>query len=159
VAVSFPGHELRARRLELSLSLDKASAGCALPIAMIEALENGDLDRLPAACYTVGFIRSYCRQLGLEPEYYVGALHVAINGGSSVKKQRGSTIGDLLQRLPIPTLPGISPEFQAWGLVIVVTLVGWAAYSAVFNPAAPHSAPQAQAATIDLRLPDDFDRR
>jgi cytoskeletal protein RodZ len=156
--VSFPGHELRARRLELSLSVDAASAGSAVPSAMITALEDATLDRLPAACYTVGFIRSYCRQIRLEPEYYVSALHVALNGRVNAGRDRGSIVARMLQKLPMPNLPGAVSEIHAWILVIGATLIGWAAYSAVVGPGDSHNAPQAQAATIDLRLPDDLDR-
>jgi len=157
--VSFPGHELRARRLELQLSTEVVSAECAIPVSMIDALEGGALDRLPAPCYAVGFIRSYCRMLGLEPEYYVGALRVAHNGGTHGGRTRGSLVTRLLRRLPIPGIPRVSSEFQAWILVIGATVLGWAAYSAVIKPSAPHDAAQAQAAEINLRLPDTLDGR
>jgi hypothetical protein len=117
-AVSFPGHELRARRLELSLSTIAVSAGCAVPVAMIDALEAGALDRLPAPCYTVGFIRSYCRQIGLEPEYYVSALHVALNGQQNAHRERRPVFARLLNSLPIPTVPRLASEFHAWIIVI-----------------------------------------
>ncbi len=157
--MSFPGHELRARRLELNLSTEAVSADCAIPVSMIDSLEGGAIDRLPAACYAVGFIRSYCRLLGLEPEYYLSALRLAQNGGVHASRSRGSFVMRLLRRLPIPGIPRVSSEFQAWVLVIGATALGWAAYSAVIKPAAPHDAAQAQAATIELRLPDTLDRR
>jgi cytoskeletal protein RodZ len=157
--VSFPGHELRARRLELNLSAETVSAECAIPVSMIDALEGGALDRLPAACFAVGFIRSYCRLLGLEPEYYVGALRFAQSGGANAGRSRGSIVGRWLRKLPIPGIPRVSSEFQAWVLVIGATALGWAAYTAVVKPATPHDAAKAQAATIELRLPDSLDGR
>ena len=157
--MSFPGHELRARRLELQLSTEVVSAECAIPVSMIDALEGSALDRLPAACYTVGFIRSSCRMLGLEPEDYVGALRVAQNGAAHGGRTRGSFVSRLLRRLPIPGIPRVSSEFQAWVLVIGATVLGWAAYSAVIQPSAPHDAAKAQAAEVELRLPAAFDAR
>ncbi len=156
--MSFPGHELRARRLELSLSIDGAAAGSAVPASMIAALEDASLDSLPAPCYTVGFIRSYCRQLGLEPEYYVSALHVALHGRANAEQNRESMVTRLLRKIPFPNLPMVTTELQAWVLVIGATALGWAAYSAVVGPGNPHSSPQAQAATVDLRLPGDLDQ-
>ena len=157
--MSFPGHELRARRLELSLSIDAASAGCAVPSEMIESLESGALDRLPAPCYTVGFIRSYCRQLRLEPENYVSALHLALNGGHGANVQRDGLLARLLLRIPMPDMPRITSELHAWVLVITVTVLGWIAYTAVVQPAQPQTNSSAQAASIDLRLPEDLDVR
>lgn len=158
--MSFPGHELRARRLELSLSIDAASAGCAVPSEMIQSLESGMLDRLPVPCYTVGFIRSYCRQLRLEPEYYVSALHLALNGGPGANVRNESLLVRFVQRIPFPNIPRlITSEIHAWVLVIVATVLGWVAYSAVVRPAAPQSGSEARAASIDLRLPEDLDVR
>jgi hypothetical protein len=59
----------------------------------------------------------------------------------------------------MPVVPRITSELQAWVLVIVATALGWAAYSAVVRPAAANDAAEAQAASIDLRLPDNLNVR
>ncbi len=63
-----PGQILRAARQERGLSLDDAERGTRIRREFLEALEADDYDRLPAPVYTRGFIRSYARWLGLDPE-------------------------------------------------------------------------------------------
>ena len=158
--MNFPGHELRARRLELGLSTDRASADCAIPIAMIDALEDGAIDSLPVECYTVGFIRSYCRLLGLEPECYVGALRLALYGETHADPPKASVLSRLARRFtPDRFQRATAADLQAWCLILAAMLLSWAAYTAIFNPRAVHDAPQAEASTVVLRLPESLDSR
>lgn len=63
-----PGQILRAARQERGLSLEDAERGTRIRRQFLEALEADDYDRLPAPVYTRGFIRTYARWLGLDPE-------------------------------------------------------------------------------------------
>lgn len=38
----------------------------------IESIENNDFDRFPERVYLIGFVRSYAKFLGIDPEYCVG---------------------------------------------------------------------------------------
>ena len=66
-----PGQILRAARQERGLSLDDAERGTRIRREFLEALEADDYERLPPPVYTRGFIRSYARWLGLDPDQVV----------------------------------------------------------------------------------------
>jgi cytoskeletal protein RodZ len=157
ITVGFPGHELRQRRLELNMSTETVAAACAIPVSMIDALEGGMVDRLPGDTYAVGFIRSYCRLLGLESEHYLDALRCAQHPFSTTARNpRPSFLARLLHKLPIPRVPRVSSEVHMWILIMVFMGAAWAGYSVLFRPQAPADANQIQAAEIDLRLPESI---
>lgn len=62
------GQTLRAAREDLGVTLAEAERETRINRRYLEALENEDEDALPAGVYTRGFIRTYCRYLGLNPE-------------------------------------------------------------------------------------------
>lgn len=158
--MEFPGHELRTRRLELSLTTDTAASECAIPVAMIDALEGAALDRLPATCYAVGFIRSYCNLLQLESEYYVCALKRARNEAPAPRQAASAgVLSRIARRIPRPRVPGLSSEIQAWIVITAILAMGWAGYSMVVRPDADPNEGQAHAASVDLRLPSPLDEQ
>lgn len=59
------GNMLRAAREAQGVSLDDVSALLKIRSDHLEALENGDFDRLPGHVYAIGFIRTYATHLGL----------------------------------------------------------------------------------------------
>ncbi|MEG3437399.1 helix-turn-helix domain-containing protein [Pannus brasiliensis CCIBt3594] len=60
------GGYLRQQRETRSLSIDDIAAMTRIRVPMLEALEDGDLDRLPEFIYVKGFIRRYGEALGLD---------------------------------------------------------------------------------------------
>lgn len=60
------GGYLRQQRETRSLSVDDIAAMTRIRVPMLEALEDGDLDRLPEFIYVKGFIRRYGEALGLD---------------------------------------------------------------------------------------------
>jgi len=159
LAVSFPGHELRKRRLELNMTPETAASACAIPLGMLDALEAGLLNRLPGETYAVGFVRSYCRLLGLESEYYLSALRTANHPVRSANEARPSVFARTLRRLPIPRLPRVSSEASMWILVMVSVGAAWAGYTAMFRPHSSAEVSQTHAAELDLRLPGTLAER
>ena len=67
------GEELRRERLIREVSLEEISASTKISIRLLTALEKSDVSRLPAPVFTRGFIRSYSRHLGLDPDEMVNA--------------------------------------------------------------------------------------
>lgn len=59
------GSQLQAAREAQDASLDDISALLKIRSDHLQALENGDFDRLPGHVYAVGFIRTYATHLGL----------------------------------------------------------------------------------------------
>ncbi len=67
------GEELRRERLIRDVSLEEISTATKISIRLLTALESSDVKKLPAPVFTRGFIRSYARHLGLDPEEMVNA--------------------------------------------------------------------------------------
>lgn len=60
------GDTLRERRQFLGLTVEQAETGTRIRGKLLDALENGDYDRLPNPGYVRGYISSYARYLDLE---------------------------------------------------------------------------------------------
>ena len=67
------GEELKRHRLLREVSLESIAAATKISVRHLQALERGDLLRLPAPVFTRGFIRAYADFLGLDPEEMVNA--------------------------------------------------------------------------------------
>ena len=62
------GEELRATRIRRGRSLQQANQATRIALRYLEAMEDEDWDRMPAATYARGFISSYAQYLGLDPK-------------------------------------------------------------------------------------------
>ena len=67
------GEELRRERLIREVSLEEISGATKISVRLLTALEKSDIAKLPAPVFTRGFIRSYSRHLGLDPDEMVNA--------------------------------------------------------------------------------------
>lgn len=61
------GVMLRQRRVELGRELSEIAHQTRVPVRHLRAIEEGKHDSLPALPYTVGFVKSYARIIGLDP--------------------------------------------------------------------------------------------
>ncbi|MCL4267078.1 MAG: DUF4115 domain-containing protein [Anaerolineae bacterium] len=62
------GHILREARETKGLTLQEVQAETRITVRYLDALENGDYDRLPTPVHVRGFLRNYARFLGLDPQ-------------------------------------------------------------------------------------------
>ena len=62
------GADLRAARERLGWPIGAVSAALRIRLPHLEALEEGRIDLLPGNAYAVGFLRTYARALGLDPD-------------------------------------------------------------------------------------------
>ncbi len=62
------GELLRRAREARGLALDAVAGATRIARRYLEALERGDLDSLPAGPFGKGYIRSYAKVLGIDPE-------------------------------------------------------------------------------------------
>jgi len=69
-----PGELLAARRRQLTFSIEEVSQRVRLAPRQIAALEANDFGALPGMATVRGFIRSYAKVLGLDPEPLVAML-------------------------------------------------------------------------------------
>jgi len=147
----FPGHELRAQREALGLSLLDAHSETHVPKDYLASLESGRLNELPATTYTVGFLTTYCHVLELPAEPYVAALRAC--RASSLPEprffSRASSVGG-------PGSPRWLSEAIAWAAVCGILLLGWVAYAIVVQPFAETQQDRVDAGTIEIAPPARF---
>ena len=78
------GTELRQARERAGLSIEEIGRRTKIQLYKIEALEQGDYDRLPQGIYLDGIVRSYCHEVMVAPEAMV----------ERVRLERGKRPGD-----------------------------------------------------------------
>ncbi len=62
------GAELRAARENIGWTLPAVAAHLRIRLPYLEAIEEGRIADLPGNAYALGFVRSYAKELGLDPE-------------------------------------------------------------------------------------------
>lgn len=65
------GDILRRTRLHYDMSIENVERTLNIKASQIEAIENGDLSKLPGRVYAIGFVRSYAEYLGLDGDKMV----------------------------------------------------------------------------------------
>lgn len=70
-AESFPGSEFATAREALGLELESLARELHLPVATLQAIEQGELQGLGGAVFVRGYVRSYAKRLKLDPNRYV----------------------------------------------------------------------------------------
>ena len=72
------GEALRQARAERGLSLEEVSSSTHLSVAIIDAIENSDISRLPPPTFVQGYLRIYARFLDLSETAVVDEFNRAI---------------------------------------------------------------------------------
>jgi len=147
----FPGEELRKRREEMGLSGYEAYRNTRVPVRFIDAMERGDIGSLPGACYTVGFMRTYCVFLGVEPDRFIDSYRACCrpSGTRFLRHARSEEY----------QAPKWINEAVTWAMVTAVLLLGWLTYTVVLHPKPHDAARRVEAAPPVVpeppALPDD----
>jgi len=141
---SFPGEELRARREQLGLTIYEAFRKTHVPSAYIEVLERGDVQALPAPCYAVGFLKSYCEFLGLESERYVDSFRACF---------RPSVVRFIARKGYVYRPPAWLHDLATWAVVMALLVLGWVTYTVVLRPEAQIPDKRVDASTVGIQPP------
>lgn len=64
--------ELRHARERLGLSLRDVADRTKIRVAILDAIENNDTDRLPPPIFARGFVKAFAREVGLDPQTMAG---------------------------------------------------------------------------------------
>jgi cytoskeleton protein RodZ len=72
------GYPLAQARVRAGLSVEQAAARIRLHPKQLRAIEDEDLQALPAPAYVNGFVRNYARELGLDPAPLIEALNAKL---------------------------------------------------------------------------------
>ena len=74
------GTTLRQERERQKLSVNDIEQGTSIRAFYIEAIENGEYDKLPGEVYTRGFIKNYANFLGLEGDAFARQFTAELHG-------------------------------------------------------------------------------
>ena len=77
------GSTLKDARLSQGSSTKDISEQLRISVDFLTKLEAGSFDELPAPAYVVGFLRSYSRCVGLDPDPLVARYRAATQGEDS----------------------------------------------------------------------------
>lgn len=84
------GPKLRDARVARGLSLEDVAAITKVPKSTLALLEKDQYATLPAAVFVRGFIRSYAKVVGLDPNPLVRSFERGPGDGASVERERPS---------------------------------------------------------------------
>lgn len=112
------GAALRAARERVDWPLQDAAATLRIKSAYLQALEEGHLNLLPGNAYVLGFLRTYARALGLDPEMVVAQFKAE----AATVTQRP----DLAFPAPVPERGLPAGAMVLLGLFLVACVyIGW----------------------------------
>lgn len=115
------GKRLRDQRVRSGLSIVDVERDTRINRVYLEALEEAHFDVLPAPIYARGFVRSYAKYLGLDPEEAVAAVPRDLPRPAGLEPMPG------LRRTAPPTLPTLpamnAPVMAAVGVAVALVLV------------------------------------
>lgn len=132
--------ELRNQREELGLSTDDVFRELRIPAAYVEALERGELHELPAPCYAIGFVKTYCDFLELDPQPFIDRVRAASYPACGLFR---------LQRASPYARPSRLSDLVTWATVSAIILLGWLAYTAVVRPKAEVTDGRVEAGVVE----------
>jgi len=136
------GAQLCSARESKGLTHEDVSRRIKVAVRTLVALETGNMDDLPHAVYTKGFVKSYARLLGLDPEEYGQAMDVIY--ASELGDQEEQELAFVSRRLPPP-----KPRWHIPVLILFVCVLaaggGWYFFvdsrsSSAVNELAPQGA-------------------
>lgn len=143
---TFPGEQLRQRREELGLSVYEAFRNSRVPIQHIEAIENGNIEILPAECYAIGFLKSYCDFLQIDSAPFV----------DSFREYSRPPVTRFLRRrrsTPDTGMPAWVRDVAAWAAITAIVALGWITYTLVFKPQPNTPNTRVEAGTVEMVVP------
>ncbi len=138
----FPGEALRAKRDDMGLTVEDVYRKLRIPVEIVEAFESGQLDSLPTMTYAIGFLRTYCVLLELDPDCYTDALRESTRPATNFLGLPSG--GDAVVK------PAWWNEATAWAAITAILVLGWVTYSVLVQPASDRGDSQVQADTLEF---------
>ncbi|MCK5862005.1 MAG: helix-turn-helix domain-containing protein [Candidatus Hydrogenedentes bacterium] len=130
---NFSGMVLRERREAMGFSIEGARARTHVPAHCLQAFESGVFEQMPEQAYTVGFLRSYCRFLDVEPEAFVDQYLVCTKVKETSRSFRFVKQSEANNKTVQPYPLWIN-DVITWGAVCAVILLIWLGYSMIVRP-------------------------
>lgn len=150
----FPGTVLKERRESLGHSVQYVSRRIHVPLEYIEAFESGRVEKTPGRAYAIGFLRSYCRFLDLEPEPFCDQYLIC------TRPPKGNSPFRFMKRDKSNSMDQAYPrwvnELINWGTVCLVIVVSWFAYTTIIQPIAESWKSSVEAGSVEIEVPVHF---
>jgi len=111
------GQNLRRQRETQKVSLERIAKDTRINPAFLQALEEDAFELLPAETYALGFIRCYCKHIGLNPEEVLGVYRNQVEPskndlrGTIVKPSPFTSVKNHLLDL-LTTMVGGTPNYS-----------------------------------------------
>jgi cytoskeletal protein RodZ len=115
------GEILKKKREELGMDLREISNSLKIRYDYLKAIEDGNIERLPADVYVKGYIHEYARTLDVDPEFAVKAYKEQLSASLNEKIIPPEKINT--DRRPSRTRYFIVPALLLSFAIIVVTFV------------------------------------
>ena len=128
------GDSLRQQREKRGITLDQAAADTRIREKFLKALEDGDLQSLPGAVYTKGFLRNYAEYLGLDDQESVVQLQQERGGPPAEAKRKFAPMKPVGGRSLVFT-PAVFVPVVVIGLIVL--FVGYLYYQFTSFAVAP----------------------
>lgn len=128
------GDSLRQQREKRGITLDQAAADTRIREKFLKALEDGDLQSLPGAVYTKGFLRNYAEYLGLDDEESVVQFQMERGSPPAEAKRRFAPMKPVGGRSLVFT-PAVFVPVVVIGLIVL--FVGYLYYQFTSFAVAP----------------------
>ncbi|MCB1551563.1 MAG: helix-turn-helix domain-containing protein [Alphaproteobacteria bacterium] len=118
------GDILQRARIRLNVTLEQISHETHIQVSYLEAIEEGQLDKLPGRIYALGFIKTYAEYLNLDGDKIIQLL----------KRQSGKKVEPkpLSSTLPVDEDHSV-PEFKTVLIIFVLLAAGLTLYSFSFG--------------------------
>lgn len=111
------GYTLRQERERQNLSINDIEQGTSIRALYIEAIENGEYDKLPGTIYAKGFIKNYANFLGIDADAAAKEFMADINELSAETEAANST-EKTAEEVPAPKKIEPKPEKKPIGYSI-----------------------------------------
>lgn len=142
------GDEFRVAREARGLSLSDVAEQLHIRSTYLQAIEEEDWPSIGAAVYVRGFLRTYARFLGLDPEHAVDAFNQGTPSAPPTKQWSGSAIPAASGRR------GSGMSVWAWlATVVALALIGYVGYGYYQLKAVPAPTPRAAPAEAGSAAP------
>ena len=120
------GERFRAAREARGLSLSDVAEQIRIRSVYLAAIEDENWPAIGAPVYVRGFLRTYARFLGLEPEEVVGEF----NGASAERDVPGPASAGSFDAAPLAAGPSRNLSWMIWvASAVAVLLIGFVVYN------------------------------
>lgn len=116
---AFPGAQLRARREAAKLSQDEVARELRMTVSKVRALEADDYDRLHSDTFVRGYLRTYAKLLGLDPDEMLQVYRLARRQSGLAEEPEESPL-----KINVPDPTRSVWKFVLWILVLLAGI--WA---------------------------------